>query len=172
MGSFSSGLYPNSIAVADVNLDGKLDLVIANTTSGSTTGQTVTVLMGNGDGSFRAPVSYATGTSPYAVVVADFNGDGKPDLAVANGGSNTVSILRGNGDGTFAAAVNYATGSYPDGLAIGDFNGDGKLDLAVVNDYSSNVSIFLGNGDGTFGAATNFRDRLRLGGCCRRRLQW
>ena len=156
VGSFSSGLYPNSVAVADVNLDGKLDLVIANTSSGSTTGQTVTVLMGNGNGSFRAPVSYAAGTSPYAVVVADFNGDGKPDLAVANGGSNTVSILRGNGDGTFAAAVNYAAGSYPDGLAIGDFNGDGKLDLAVVNDYSSNVSIFLGNGDGTFGAATNF----------------
>ena len=156
VGSFSSGLYPEGLAVADVNRDGKLDLVIANGTSGNTTGQTVTVLLGNGDGSFRAPVSYPTGASPYAVVVADFNGDGKPDLAVANFGSNTASILMGNGDGTFAAAVNYATGTGPDELAVGDFNGDGKLDLAVVNDYSDNVSIFLGHGDGTFGAATNF----------------
>ncbi|TMH06184.1 MAG: hypothetical protein E6H67_06865 [Betaproteobacteria bacterium] len=156
VGSFSSGLYPDGLGVADVNRDGKLDLVIVNNTSGNTTGQTVTVLLGNGDGSFRAPVSYPTGTSPAAVVVADFNGDGKPDLAVANFGSNTVSILMGNGDGTFAAAVNYTVGNGPDGLAVGDFNGDGKLDLAVVNDYSGNVSIFLGRGDGTFGAAINF----------------
>ena len=99
--------------------DGKLDLVITNNTSGATTGQTVTVLLGNGDGSFLCAGSLRDGYEPLCVVVADFNRDGKPDLAVANGGSNTVSILRGNGDGTFAAAVNYATGYFPDGLAIG-----------------------------------------------------
>jgi hypothetical protein len=155
LGTLNAGLAPISIAVADLNGDSKLDLAVANGTYGSTTGQTVTVALGNGDGSFRSPVSYPTGPSPYGVVIADFNGDGKPDLAVANGDSYTVSVLLGNGDGTFAPAVNYATHYYPDGLAVGDFNGDGKLDLVVVNDFSNDVSIFLGRGDGTFNPATN-----------------
>ncbi|HEV8553537.1 MAG TPA: FG-GAP-like repeat-containing protein [Casimicrobiaceae bacterium] len=155
----SAGLVPVSIAVADLNGDGKLDLAVANGTMGGTTGQTVTVVLGNGNGTFQAPVSYTTGPTPYAVVSGDFNGDGKLDLAVVNGDNNTLSVLLGNGDGTFAAAVNYATNSYPDGLAVGDFNGDGKLDVAVVNDFSDDVSIFLGHGDGTVGAATNYAAR-------------
>ena len=65
--------------------------------------------------------------------MGDFNGDGKPDLAVANSGSNNVSVLLGNGDGTFQAAVNYAAGNAPNSVAVGDFNGDGKADLAVAN---------------------------------------
>ncbi|HEY2970617.1 MAG TPA: FG-GAP-like repeat-containing protein, partial [Casimicrobiaceae bacterium] len=155
LGTLNAGLAPISVAVADLNGDGMLDLAIANGTYGSTIGQTVTVALGNGDGSFSAPISYATGPSPYAVVIGDFNGDGKPDLAVVNGDNNTLSVLLGRGDGTFAPAVNYATHYYPDGLAAGDFNGDGKLDLAVVNDYSNDVSIFLGRGDGTFNLAVN-----------------
>lgn len=147
---------PISIAVADLNSDGKADLIVANGTYGNTTGQTVTVVLGSGDGSFRAPVSYTTGPSPYGVVVGDFNGDRKPDLAVVNGDNNSVSILLGVGNGTFNAAVNYLTGSYPDAIAIGDFNADGKLDLAIGNDFSNDVSILLGNGDGTFGPATSF----------------
>ena len=142
--------------MVDLNRDGKQDLVVVNGSIGTTVGHTVTVLLGNGDGSFRAPVSYAVGSSPYAVVAADFNRDGIPDLAVANGDDDNVSILFGNGDGTFAGAMKYAAHDYPDGLAVGDFNGDGMLDLAVVNDYSDDVSILLGHGDGTFGAATHF----------------
>ena len=153
IGSFTSGISLSGMAFADLNRDGKLDLVITGTSG--TTG-TIAVLLGNGNGSFHAPVLYVTGTNPYAVTVADFNGDGKPDLAVSNRGSNTVSILMGNGDGTFAAAANYVTAYSPEGLAVGDFNGDGKLDLAVVNDSSNNVSIFLGRGDGTFDSATSF----------------
>jgi len=94
--------------------------------------------------SFSAPISYATGTSPYAVVTADFNGDGKLDLAVANDSSNTISVLLGNGDGSFGAAQNYATGSGPLSVAVGDFNGDGKLDLVTAN--AGDVSVLLGNG--------------------------
>ena len=154
-GTVNVGLAPISIAVGDFNADGRVDLAVANGT-GAAPGQTVTVALGNRDGTFLPPVSYVTGGSPYQVVTADFNGDGRLDLAVVNGDPNTVSILLGHGDGTFAAAVNYTTGWYPDALAVGDFNRDGKLDLAVGNDYSNDVSILLGRGDGTFGTAQTF----------------
>ena len=101
--------------------------------------------------SFGTPTSYPVGTNPAAIVVGDFNGDGKIDIAVANTGSDDVSILLGNGDGTFQAAVNYTAGNSPTDIAVGDFNGDGKLDLAVFQPGAS-VSILLGNGDGTFQA--------------------
>jgi hypothetical protein len=103
--------------------------------------------------SFYAPVSYATDANPAAVVTADFNQDGRLDLAVANSGSNTLSVLLGNGDGTFQAAQNYDTGANPHSVAVGDFNGDGKLDLATAN--AGDVSVLLGNGDGSFGAAAS-----------------
>jgi hypothetical protein len=105
---------------------------------------------------FAAPTSYPVGTSPAAIAVGDFNGDGKVDIAVANSGSDDVSILLGNGDGTFQPAVNYSAGNSPTDIAVGDFNGDGKLDLAVfqsgANGGTVSVSILLGNGDGTFQA--------------------
>ena len=85
---------------------------------------------------------------PEAVVVGDFNGDGKADLALTNGAFGTVTVLLGNGDGTFTAAASPATGSYPSFIALGDFNGDGKVDLAVANGDNT-VTVLLGNGDGT-----------------------
>jgi uncharacterized repeat protein (TIGR01451 family) len=116
---------------------------------------------GAGATDFASPTSYPVGTNPVVMVVGDFNGDGKLDVAVANAGSGNVSVLLGNGDGTFRAAVNSAVslGSGPITLAVGDFNGDGKLDLIVVNpgDPGNNVpgvvNLLLGNGDGTFRAA-------------------
>jgi uncharacterized repeat protein (TIGR01451 family) len=107
---------------------------------------------------FAAGTGYPVGTSPSGVVVADFNGDGKPDIAVANTGSSTVSILLGNGDGTFQTAMNFNAGNNPTTVAVGDFNGDGKLDLALFqpgdlqSSQAGSVSILLGNGDGTFQA--------------------
>ncbi len=139
-----------SLAVADINRDGKLDLAIANWG-----GNTVSILLGNGDGTFQPHVDYATDVQPISVALGDFNGDGKPDLATANYISNTVSILLGNGDGTFQPHVDYATGAgglggYTNSVATGDFNDDGRLDLATANLYANTVSILLGNGDGTF----------------------
>jgi FG-GAP-like repeat/FG-GAP repeat len=105
---------------------------------------------------FDPPVPYAVGTSPSAAVVADFNGDGKVDLAVLNSGSNNVSILLGNGDGTFQPTKNFDAGTNPSGIAEGDFNGDDKPDLIVFlagnssNSTVGEVRILLGNGDGTF----------------------
>jgi len=102
--------------------------------------------------------AYTAGASPTEVMTANFNRDGKLDLAVNNLGSDTVSILLGNGDGTFQSQVQYATASMPQGVAIGDYNGDGNIDLAV-NDLNcvnfpacgpGMVSILLGSGDGTF----------------------
>lgn len=106
--------------------------------------------------SYAPATTYATGSGPLFAASADFNGDGKPDLAVANYLSDTLSVLLNNGNGTFAAAINYAVGAGPDFIAIGDFDGDGKLDLAVTNDHSNNVSILRGNGSGSFAAAVNY----------------
>jgi hypothetical protein len=108
-------------------------------------------------GTFLTAAQYATGPQPESVAVADFSGDGIPDLAVANYDCNThpcspgsVSILLGKDDGTFQPHVDYAAGGGPSAIAVGDFNGDGKLDLAVADSSPSRVSILLGNGDGTF----------------------
>jgi len=106
---------------------------------------------------FRPGVTYRVGTAPRAVVAADFNGDGKQDLAGVNAGNagagddGSVSILLGNDDGTFQSASNIPAGKNPVSIAVGDFNGDGRPDLAVgdAGDGGS-ISILLGNGDGTF----------------------
>jgi len=144
---YAVGAFPYAVAVGDFNGDGKLDLVVTNS---SESDNTVSVLLGNGDGTFQNQVTYATGTSPYAVAVGDFNGDGKLDLAVTNRADDTVGVLLGNGDGTFQNQVFYYVGNYPSSVAVGDFNGDGKLDLVVTNIDDDTVSVLLGNGDGTF----------------------
>ncbi|HVS99469.1 MAG TPA: VCBS repeat-containing protein [Solirubrobacterales bacterium] len=136
---------PTSVAIGDFNGDGKPDLAVANRRSDS-----VSVLLGEGDGRFAAEADYATGSSPFSVAIGDFNGDGRPDLAVANSGSDSVSVLLGHGDGSFAAKADYATGTFPISVAIGDLNGDGKPDLAVADAGSGNVSVLLGIGDGSF----------------------
>lgn len=146
--SFSGYANPFGVATGDFNRDGKLDVVVANNN-----GSNVTVVLGNGDGTFQAPVNYPTGGTSYAVAVADLNGDGKLDLAVANGSASNVSILLGNGDGTFQAAVNYTTPCCPSSMAVADFNEDGKPDLVLA---TNGASVLLGNGDGTFQPVLNY----------------
>jgi len=145
---FATGLYPNSLVIRDFNGDGKADLALANGSG------TVSILLGNGDGTFQQHVEYTAGPGAFSLAVGDFNADGKLDVAVANNNGNlsgTVSILLGNGDGTFQTHVDYPVGMGPYSVAVGDFNRDGKLDLVVAN-YPSvfTVSVLLGNGDGTF----------------------
>jgi hypothetical protein len=138
-----------SLAVADFNGDGRPDVAVPNETDPGT----VSVLLGNGDGTFQPAVKYSTGSLPYVVVAADLNHDGKMDLVVTNGGDNTVSVLLGNGDGTFQPHVDYmvSVGSaYQNSLVIADFNRDGNTDLAVCCNLNGTVSVLLGNGDGTF----------------------
>jgi hypothetical protein len=137
--------------VGDLNGDGQQDLAVANFGTNN-----VSILLGNGAGSFGAATNFDIGIGPLSVAVGDFNGDGKQDLAVANVNSHDVSILLGDGAGAFGPATNVGVGNSPFEVASGDFNADGRQDLAVVNNGSNNVSIVLGNGDGGFASATNF----------------
>ena len=150
--SYPVGTSPAAIAVGDFNGDSKLDIAVANAGSGD-----VSLLLGNGDGTFQAAVNYSAGNSPNAIATGDFNGDGKLDLALfqasVNGVGGSISILLGNGDGTFQAAKTLALSSPGLFMAVADFNVDKKADLAVCD--STNLDIFIGNGDGTFEAAQN-----------------
>jgi hypothetical protein len=144
-----------TIAVGDFNSDGKLDLVLG-TFNPSTGVAGLVILLGNGDGTFAlAPGSPIASGLSYSVAVADFNGDGKLDLAVANNSSNSVEALLGNGDGTFtkAAGSPIQVGAQPYSIVAGDFLGSGKIGLAVANFGSNNITILAGNGDGTFSEA-------------------
>ena len=105
--------------------------------------------------SLTPALNYSVGTGPQAVVAADFNNDGRLDLATANAGSNSVSVLLGDGQGGFGAAINAAAGDNPVSLAVGDFNSDGTLDLAAADGGGRGVNVMFGNRDGTFRAPTH-----------------
>ena len=148
---FATGSGPRSVTSADVNGDGKVDLIVANTG-----GSNVSVLLGDGLGGFATKADFATGSGPISVTSADVNGDGLVDLIAANIYSDSVSVLLGNGAGGFAAKTDFATGRSPSSVTSTDVNGDGKLDLMVANSISSSVSVLLGNGAGSFAAKVDF----------------
>ena len=146
---FSTGTNPVIIAIGDLDGDGKPDLAVTNYSSNAISVFLNTNTSGTIDASsFAARMAFSTGSNPYSVAIGDLDGDGKPDLAVTNSGSNTVSVFRNTStSGTidassFAAKVDFSTGSFPLGVAIGDLDGDGKLDLAVANYTGNTVSVF------------------------------
>jgi uncharacterized repeat protein (TIGR01451 family) len=144
-----------AVASGDFDGDGIVDLVSANRTSNN-----VSVVLGNGDGTFGPPAFFGlgTGTSPSYVIAADLDGDGNLDLVTTNEGSSNVSVLAGNGDGTFGAAANFSTpgAGGASAVALGEFNGDGLLDLAVSNSSTSNITVRDGNGMLDFTPGSNF----------------
>ena len=203
--NFGVGNGPSSVAAADFNRDGKLDLAVVNEY-----GPSISILLGNGDGTFQTARSYKGGDDtlksiaigdlngdgaldiatletgqlgsialivffgrgngtfkpavaegevgmfPWQVSLADINGDGILDAAVASQDSNDVKVMLGNGDGTFQPALTYLADSGPVAVIFSDLNGDGKMDMAVGNRLSSDVSDFLGNGDGSFQFPTTY----------------
>jgi hypothetical protein len=138
-----------AITVGDLNGDGKADIVLTGSAFPNTSG-TVSVLLGNGNGTFLPAVNATVSGIPESVILIDFNGDGKPDLAVGCqtiiGGlaAPNVAILQGKGDGTFQAGTTYATGNYPIAIAAGDFNGDGRVDVVTANYLDGTVTILPG----------------------------
>src|SRR5205085_1783050 len=148
-----TGSDPRAVTTADFNGDGKLDIAAANQGSGT---NTISVLLGDGNGGFTALPDFAAGITPFNIATADFNGDGKLDLVTANFATQDVSVFLGDGTGHFGPAVSRGAGVLPTGVTTGDFNGDGKIDLAVCNSASTNVSILLGDGKGGFANRVNF----------------
>ena len=167
--SFPVGTNPQAVVTADFNNDGQLDLATSNYDE-TTGGGTVSVLLGNGDGSFQPAQTAATGTYPISLAAGDFNADGKLDLATANWddggvgeyGNNAVNILLGRGNGTFVGPVVLGISqawAYPRSIATGDLNADGKSDLVVTTDddfLGGHVEVLLGHGDGTFAAGAAY----------------
>lgn len=154
------GARPVALAVADLNRDGKLDLIVAQQSARlpHQSLDTIGVLLGNGDGTFQPDIFYPAGRHPVAVIAGDFNGDSKPDVAVANYGGNlpaSLVVLLGLGDGSFQIPGISETRlvTTPSGIAAGDFNEDGKLDIAMsCRGGRAPVSVRLGKRNGTFRA--------------------
>jgi hypothetical protein len=155
--SYAVGVSLSSLAAADLNRDGHIDLAVADSAKNS-----VIILLGNGDGSFRQSSTIAVGHGPVSLAVTDLNGDGISDLAVANRSDNTVSILLGIGDGGFHSSRDFVVGNAPSMLVTADFNGDGRPGLATANFGDGTISMPLVNSDGTLQAARSYRSSLDL----------
>ncbi|MCW3085734.1 MAG: cell surface receptor domain protein [Bacteroidetes bacterium] len=145
---FSTGGNPKSVAIYDIDRDGKPDLTLANYNSSSNSISILRNTSPTGSIAFAAKVDFTTGANPYAIAVGDLDGDSKPDIAVPNNSDNTFSIFRNTstvGTISMAARVNYTTGSSPVTVVIDDLDGNGKLDVAVSNQFSNSVSLYENN---------------------------
>ncbi|MBA2692192.1 MAG: VCBS repeat-containing protein [Rubrobacter sp.] len=160
---------PLALALGDFDEDGNLDIVTANTTEDANVFRpdSVSILLGDGDGAFGTPTKFRVGDHPNTVAVADLDAAGNLDIVTSNAGSGGVSgdisALFGKGDGTFEAAVSLSaapSGSEvrhtPQGVVVADFDGDGNLDLAAVSSFANTASVLLGDGMRGFGGAVSF----------------
>jgi gliding motility-associated-like protein len=142
---FATGTAPRSVSIADLDGDGKPDLAVVNSSTGSNSVSVIRNTSSIGSISFATKVDFATGTQPYAMSIGDLDGDDKPDLAVTNFNSNTVSLFRNTssiGVINYAVKVDFTTGASPISVTIGDLDGNGKVDLAVANFSDNTLSVF------------------------------
>jgi hypothetical protein len=151
--NYATGSHPQWVIAGDLNGDAKPDLVYVSYGS-----NTVSTLVNSGDaaGTFAPKTTVPVGGAPQGVAMGDVNGDGLPDLVVADGATNALAILIGSGSGSLGAATFYPVGTNPMNVALGDVNGDGKLDAVVANYYSNSISVCPGNGTGGFGTRLDY----------------
>jgi hypothetical protein len=140
-----------TIALADFDRNGSLDVAVTNTRDG-----TVGIFLNEGAGSLRSPVGYPVGDAAGPMTAADFDGDGATDLAIGHYGYNSITVLRNQGDATFYKYGAYVVGSYPGTLVSGDLNSDGSPDLAVVNQHDDSLSVLLNQPGETFAAQIQY----------------
>jgi len=156
--AFNAGTQPEGLVAADFNHDGHTDLIVSDFGSFPNDHGGVSLLLGRGDGSFQGPHTFAAGDFPVSIASADFNGDGNPDVVVADFGTDAgvaaISLLLGNGKDGFSAAktvITFPTFTQIQHVLSGDFNHDGKADIAYISSLDDNrVSVQFGNGDGSF----------------------
>jgi hypothetical protein len=158
--NLTTGSNPISVAVGDLNRDGKQDLVNANQTDGTnpTAGSVSVFLRNTNNTGFDSKVDFPVGHNPVSVAVGDFNGDGNEDIVTANQGANNVSVLLGNGAGALAAPLDFPVGTGPSVVAVGDFNSDGQFDIVTSNNFEvpGSVSVLLRNSNNTGFDRTDF----------------
>jgi hypothetical protein len=152
--------FGGSIAIGDFNHDGAEDLAVTANYgpffSYNLETQGVSILLGNGDGTFGPSRRLTTGTGASFVAFGDFDSDGNQDLVITNAISNDVSVFLGLGDGSFAPQVRFPVGAFPMGVDVADFDGDGIDDVVVANGFDRDVSMLSGRGDGSFEPQTRF----------------
>ncbi len=157
---YGIGNDPGQVAMADLNADGRLDLVAVSANhyreDNASVPGSISVLLQKSDGTFAATADYPTGLSPSSIALGDFDGDGKIDVAVTNASSDSLSIFRNQGDGTFGTKKDVVVGSRPTSVAAADFDGDGDVDLAAVNTFGNTISVLLNAGDGTFAPKVDY----------------
>jgi hypothetical protein len=149
--NYKTGVGPLSVAIGDLNGDGKNDVASAGRS------YALSVMLNSGSGRFKLTRQSAVGAEPVSLAISDLNEDGKPDVVTANAEANTVSVLLNRVDGRFQARRDYRTGRHPMSVAIGDLNGDGKPDLVTANLDAKNISVFLNRSDGSFGPRGDYR---------------
>ena len=155
-GQYTVGPNPQHVIAADFNGDGNVDLAVSNYGDSNTgLGGNLQIFLGNGAGGFTPGATVNAGSTPGPMYAADFNGDGKLDLAVGNQLTGTVSVVLGNGDGTFQAPPSYPAAVLPSSIVSADFNGDGYPDLAAA-DYLGGLWILLGSAGGAFQPARKY----------------
>ena len=138
---YETGPEPRGVALADVDTDGAVDIVVANSNFASPGPGSLAVLRGQGGSDFDPPVAYATGIESFGLLLADLDGDGWLDAATTNAGANTLSVYRGRGDASFESRLDWGTGNRPIAVACGDFDADGRIDLVTANSGAATATV-------------------------------